>query len=46
MIDNTINNDKTIAGGIGTILDGRCCIHRQSGEEAWASRNVMRWSRQ
>lgn len=47
MIDNTINDDKTIVGGvIRTILDGRCRIHRQLGEEAWASRNVMRWSRQ
>ena len=32
MFENTINDDKTIAGGIGTILAGRYHILRQLGE--------------
>ena len=32
MITNTINDDKTIAGGNGTMLAGRYRILRQLGE--------------
>ena len=32
MIENTINDDKTLAGGVGTILAGRYHILRQLGE--------------
>ena len=31
MLENTINDDKTIAGGGGTILAGRYHILRQLG---------------
>ena len=32
MLENTINDDKTIAGGVWTILAGRYQILRQLGE--------------
>lgn len=32
MITNTINDDKTIAGGNGTMLAGSCRILRQLGK--------------
>lgn len=33
MLENTINDDKTIAGGIGTMLAGRYHILRQLNED-------------
>ena len=32
MIENTINDAKTIAGGIGTMFVGRYHIHRRLGQ--------------
>ena len=37
MLENTINDDKTIAGGIGTMLAGRYYILRQLGEGGMGS---------
>ena len=37
MLENTINDDKTIAGGIGTMLAVRYRILRQLGEGGMGS---------
>ena len=37
MIDNTINDDKTIVGGSGTMLAGRYHILRQLGQGGMGS---------
>ena len=37
MLENTINDDKTIAGGSGTMLAGRYQILRQLGEGVMGS---------
>ena len=37
MIDHTINDDKTIVGGIGTMLAGRYHILRQLDEGGMGS---------
>ena len=37
MIDNTINDDKTIAGGSGTMLVGRYHILRRLGQGGMGS---------
>ena len=42
MIDNTINDDKTIAGGGGMILAGRYHIIRQLGQGGTAAKKMKR----
>ena len=46
MSENTINNDKTIAGGNGTMPAGRYRILRQLGEVGMGSVRLAEYRKQ